>query len=62
MQKDILFQKIVDRWYAFVELDGEVYSTVLPKGIDPRSSKFDLAQIIDMANSNKKGPIIRPNV
>jgi hypothetical protein len=56
MIKEILFQKIVNKWHAFVEIDGEFYSAVLPEGLDPRKSKLDLNQIVEMATTRKSGP------
>ena len=41
-EKDVLFQKLGDRWYAFTEINQEVVYCALPPGVDPQSQKFEL--------------------
>ncbi len=45
--KEILFQKIGNLWYAFVEEDDDIIYAPLPAGVDPRSAKFEFYQLIE---------------
>lgn len=44
---DVLFQKLGNNWYAFAEINNEFVYTLLPDGIDPRTTKMELYQIIE---------------
>ncbi len=45
--KDVLFQKIGQTWFIFTEQNGELIYSVMPEGIDPRTTKLELYQIIE---------------
>ncbi len=46
-QKDVLFQKIGNTWFIFTEKNGELIYSVMPEGMDPRTTKLELYQIIE---------------
>ncbi len=45
--KDVLFQKIGNTWFIFSEVNNEVVYSVMPAGMDPKSTKLELYQIIE---------------
>ena len=45
--KDVLFQKIGNTWYIFSEVNNEVVYSVMPSGMDPKSTKLELYEIIE---------------
>jgi hypothetical protein len=45
--KDVLFQKIGNTWFIFSEIKGEVIYSVMPQGMDPRTTKLELFQVIE---------------
>lgn len=45
--KDVLFQKIGNTWFIFTEQNGELIYSVMPEGMDPRTTKLELYQIIE---------------
>lgn len=45
--KDVLFQKIGQTWFIFSEVNNEVVYSVMPQGMDPKSTKLELYQIIE---------------
>jgi len=45
--KDVLFQKIGNTWYIFSEVNSEVVYSVMPAGMDPKSTKLELYEIIE---------------
>lgn len=45
--KDVLFQKIGNTWFIFTEQKGELIYSVMPDGMDPRTTKLELYQIIE---------------
>lgn len=45
--KDVLFQKIGNTWFIFTEQNGELIYSVMPDGMDPRTTKLELYQIIE---------------
>jgi hypothetical protein len=45
--KDVLFQKVGNTWFIFSEVNGEVVYSVMPKGMDPKTTKLELFQIIE---------------
>ncbi len=45
--KDVLFQKIGQTWFIFSETNGEVTYSVMPQGMDPRTTKLELYEIIE---------------
>jgi hypothetical protein len=45
--KDVLFQKVGNTWFIFSEVNGEVVYSVMPEGMDPKTTKLELYQIIE---------------
>ena len=45
--KDVLFQKIGNTWFIFSEVNNEVVYSVMPNGMDPKSTKLELYEIIE---------------
>lgn len=45
--KDVLFQKIGAKWFIFSEVNNEVVYSVMPEGMDPKSTKLELYEIIE---------------
>ena len=45
--KDVLFQKIGNTWFIFSEVNNEVIYSVMPAGMDPKSTKLELYNIIE---------------
>lgn len=45
--KDVLFQKIGNTWFIFSEINNEVIYSVMPQGMDPKSTKLELYEIIE---------------
>lgn len=45
--KDVLFQKIGNTWFIFSEVNNEVVYSVMPAGMDPKSTKLELFNIIE---------------
>ena len=47
ISKDVLFQRIGNTWFVFTEKDGEMVYSVMPEGMDPKTTKLELYQIIE---------------
>jgi len=45
--KDVLFQKIGNTWFIFSEVNNEIVYSVMPHGMDPKSTKLELYEIIE---------------
>ena len=45
--KDVLFQKIGNTLIIFSEVNNEVVYSVMPNGMDPKSTKLELYEIIE---------------
>lgn len=45
--KDVLFQKIGNKWFIFSEVNNEVVYSVMPEGMDPKTTSLELYQIIE---------------
>lgn len=45
--KDVLFQKIGNTWYIFSEINNEVVYSVMPQGMDPKTTNLELYEIIE---------------
>lgn len=45
--KDVLFQKIGNTWFIFSEVNSEVVYSVMPQGMDPKTTKLELYEIIE---------------
>lgn len=44
---EVLFQKLGTRWYVFSEIENDFVYSPLPDGIDPRSTRLELFNIIE---------------
>ena len=45
--KDVLFQKIGNTWFIFSEVNNEVVYSVMPHGLDPKTTKLELFEVIE---------------
>jgi hypothetical protein len=59
--KDVLFQKIGNTWFIFSEVNSEVVYSVMPEGMDPKTTKLELYEIIEehmtkVANHKRRSP------
>ena len=46
-EQDVLFQKLGHNWFVFAEVNGELIYSSLPKGMDPRTTKLELYDVIE---------------
>lgn len=46
-ESDILFQKLGNTWYIFTEIENEFIYSALPEGLDPRTTKLELYDVIE---------------
>lgn len=44
---EVLFQKLGNTWYVFTEVESECVYSALPDGMDPRSTKMELFEVIE---------------
>ena len=59
--KDVLFQKIGNTWFIFSEVNNEVVYSVMPAGMDPKTTSLELYEIIEehmtkVAGNKKRAP------
>lgn len=59
--KDVLFQKIGNTWFIFSEVNSEVVYSVMPAGMDPKTTSLELYEIIEehmtkVAGNKKRSP------
>lgn len=47
IESEVLFQKLGNVWYAFSVVNDECIYSALPDGIDPRTTKLELIEVID---------------
>lgn len=45
--KDVLFQKIGNTWFIFSEVNSEIVYSVMPQGMDPKTTKLELYNVIE---------------
>ena len=45
--KEVLFQKLGQTWYIFTEIDNQVVYSAMPNGMDPRTTKLELYDVIE---------------
>ncbi len=45
--QEVLFQKLGSTWYVFTEIGSEMVYSVLPTGMDPRTTKLELYDVIE---------------
>lgn len=44
---EVLFQKLGSTWYAFSQIGEEIVFSALPAGVDPRTQKVELYEVIE---------------
>lgn len=44
---EVLFQKLGATWFIFTEINSEVVYSAMPEGMDPRSTKLELFEVIE---------------
>lgn len=59
--KDVLFQKIGNTWFIFSEVNNEVVYSVMPQGMDPKTTNLELFEVIEdhmsrVASQKKRAP------
>ncbi len=59
--KDVLFQKIGNTWFIFSEVNNEVVYSVMPAGMDPKTTNLELFEIIEdhmtkVAGNKRRSP------
>ena len=47
INREVLFQKLGHTWYIFTEVNNEVVYSAMPDGMDPRSTKLELFEVIE---------------
>lgn len=47
LENEVLFQKLGSTWYIFTEIDDQIVYSSMPEGMDPRSTKLELYDIIE---------------
>lgn len=45
--QEVLFQKIGNTWFVFTEMENEVVYSALPMGMDPKTTKLELFEIVE---------------
>ena len=45
--KEVLFQKLGATWYIFTEVNNEVVYSAMPDGMDPKTTKLELFEVIE---------------
>lgn len=55
-KQKVLFQKLGNTWYIFSEVNNEIIYSAMPEGMDPRSTKLELYEVIEehMENLRKR--------
>ena len=55
-KQKVLFQKLGNTWYIFAEVNNEIIYSAMPEGMDPRSTKLELYEVIEehMENLRKR--------
>ncbi len=46
-EKEVLFQKLGNVWYIFTEVNDELVYSAMPDGMDPRTTKLELYDVIE---------------
>ncbi|MCO4794497.1 MAG: hypothetical protein KC493_12325 [Bacteriovoracaceae bacterium] len=44
---EVLFQKLGETWYVFTEVENDFIYSPLPTGMDPKTTKLELFEIIE---------------
>ena len=45
--KEVLFQKLGQTWYIFTEVNSQVVYSAMPEGMDPKTTKLELFDVIE---------------
>ena len=61
IENEVLFQKLGNTWFAFTEINDELIYSPLPTGLDPRTTKLELYDIIE-EHLNKVSEARKPEV
>lgn len=46
-EAEVLFQKLGNTWYIFTEINNELVYSAMPKGMDPKTTKLELYDVIE---------------
>lgn len=46
-ENEVLFQKLGHTWYIFTEVNNEIIYSAMPDGMDPRTTKLELFEVIE---------------
>ena len=46
-QNKVLFQKLGNTWYIFSQVKDEMIYSVMPEGMDPRTTNLELYDVIE---------------
>ena len=44
---EVLFQKLGNTWYVFSEVNDQFVYSALPNGMDPRTTRLELYEVIE---------------
>lgn len=64
LENEVLFQKLGNTWYVFTEIEENFIYSALPDGMDPRTTKMELFEVIEdhmnkvSEHYKKRGPEI----
>jgi hypothetical protein len=47
IEKEVLFQKLGNTWYVFSEVNDDFVYSALPEGMDPKTTKLELYEVIE---------------
>ena len=47
LNNEVLFQKLGNRWYVFSEVENDFIYSPLPEGINPKTTKLELFEVIE---------------
>ena len=62
-EAEVLFQKLGNTWFVFTEVENDFIYSALPAGIDPRTTKLELYDIIEehldkVADKSIRTPVV----
>lgn len=46
-EAEVLFQKLGNTWYVFSEIEENIVYSALPEGIDPKTTRLELFEVIE---------------
>ena len=47
LPSEVLFQKLGNKWYVFSEVENDFIYSPLPDGINPKTTKLELFEVIE---------------